>query len=267
MKKHIIMGILLGGVAVNGWATCTYNFDATALEIQQMNPGATPPAKKFTIQSQNTGSFLLENKSYQYYANSAVLAQSLKNLNSNSGLVTGDKTLPANGKLAFEFKINDFADIPPGSYTGTSSGVHLTGLNFYGTKNGAVKFMGTLWVLNSDDAKTKTVAFSLTDMAGGQFGQEYNIPFNTPNGYRVGIYLDQDSKQIGINLNGQDKGYINNTPLSSASEIGVQLVGLSGGYPLSLSGAFYPSSSLIFDSAQITQNYAAGTKDICGNAL
>ena len=268
--KKLTITVLLGLSSMSGWGACTYNFDATDLEIQQTNTGAVPPVRKFPILNANTGSFTLENNAYQYLASTSTFAQSLSRyMHGTSTTIVGDKNLTNNGRYVVELKINNFSDIPTGAYVGNQSGVFTLGYNFYGIKNGNLKYGGFLWVSNSDQDKTKKVFISFSDLgAGVNYGKEYEISYNTANNYKIGLYFDQDTKQIGINLNGLDKGFINNTPLSeSASQMSFQMFGLVGGYSTTLPNTFQPSETIIFDGSQTSLNYTTNSKDICGNVI
>jgi len=268
--KKIIIGLIIGTISLESWGACSYNFDATTTEIQQMIGNPIPPAKKFPYLNGTTASFPLENSSYQYHASTTAFAQSYKNyMNGTNSTILGDKNLSSTGNYAVELKIDNFADIPIGSHSSNQSGVYTLGYSFYGIKNGNLKYGGFVWIVNSDDAKTKTVYISFSDLGAGiNYGKEFDIGYNTANNYRIGLYLDQDAKQIGINLNGVDKGYINNTPLSDlATQISFQMFGLVGGYPTLLTGTYQPTETLIFDSNQMTLNYSSNTKDICGNKI
>lgn len=103
---------------------------------------------------------------------------------------------------------------------------------------------------------------------GINYEKEFDIAYNSANNYKIGLYLDQDSEQIGINLNGIDKGYINNTPLTDlATQISFQMFGPVGGYPISLIDTYQPTETLVPDHSQMTLNYSSNTKDICGSAV
>lgn len=268
--KKLTIALFSGMMSMSGWAACIYNFDATEAQIKQANVGTVPPVRKFPILNTNTGAFTLENASYQYLASTSAFVQSLSNyINGASNTITGDKNLSNNGRYVVELKINNFSDIPIGTYVGTQSGVFTLGYNFYGIKNGNLKYGGFLWVTNSDQTKTKKVFISFSDLeTGANYGKEYEISYNIVNNYIIGLYFDQDTKQIGINLNGIDKGFVNNVPLAgSVSQISFQMFGLAGGYPTTLPNTFQPSETIIFDASQMSLNYSTNSKDICGNTL
>lgn len=266
--KKIILGLSIGLASVTSWSACTYNFDATELEMQQANPSVTPLLKKFPVFSGATGSFTLQSPTYQYHAMSKKLVTAMPDALTSMSLV-GDKVINNTGIYALELKINDFADIPIGTYTGTSSGTATLGYNFYAMKNSEVVMVGFVWVLNSDQTKKKQVFINYADISSGAVsGKEYDIPYNSPNNYKVGVYFDQNAKKMGVNLNGVNQGYISNTPYSTApTELSIGLLGLSGGYPASLPNTFHPSMTLITDAQQMSLTYPFGSKDICGNVI
>lgn len=268
--KKLTLALVTALMSVSGWTACNYNFDATETEIQQMSSTLIPPAKKFLNLNGTTGSITLESNSYQYWASTSSFLNSYKNyMNGTSSTITGDKTIQNTGRYAVELRINDFAEIPMGTYAGSQSGVYNLGYNFFGIKNGNLKYGGFLWVVNSDQTKNKTVFVTVTDLGSGvNYAKEFQLNYNAPTNYIVGLYFDQDARQIGINLNGTDKGFINNVPLQeSATQVSFQMFGTSGGYPASLPKTFKPSQTMIFDASQTTLKYLSNTKDICGNTI
>lgn len=45
--KRMILGLMINSICISSWAGCSYDFDATTAEIQQMIGNPIPPAKKF----------------------------------------------------------------------------------------------------------------------------------------------------------------------------------------------------------------------------
>ncbi|MEG0482146.1 MAG: DUF4882 family protein [Acinetobacter sp.] len=266
--KNLLLALTLSTFATGSWAACPYNLDATELEIQQSNPSATPPLKKFPVFLGSTGSFTLQAPSFQYHAMSKKLATAMPTA-FTSMTIAGDKIISNTGIYAIELKINDFANIPLGTHTSTSSGVTTLGYNFYAMKNNAIVMAGFVWIMNSDDTKKKQVVVDYVDLSSGtSTGKQYDIPYSSPNNYKIGVYFDQNAKKMGVNLNGVNQGYISNTSYSIApTELSIDLMGLSGGYPTSLPSTFHPSMTLITDAQQMSLTYPSGSKDICGNIL
>ncbi len=84
---------------------------------------------------------------------------------------------------------------------------------------------------------------------------------------KTGLYFNQDTKQIGLIINGINQGYVVNMT-EKLKEVGFALTG-----SLSAFAANSPnlgkvlSQEFIFDHSQLSSGYPAGTKDICGNPL
>ncbi|MFP6819972.1 MAG: DUF4882 domain-containing protein, partial [Acinetobacter sp.] len=88
--KRMIFGLMINSICISSWAACSYNFDATTAEIQQMIGNPIPPAKKFPHLNGTTASFLLESSAYQYHASTSAFAQSYKNyINGTNNTILG----------------------------------------------------------------------------------------------------------------------------------------------------------------------------------
>lgn len=89
---------------------------------------------------------------------------------------------------------------------------------------------------------------------------------NNSNGYqRLGMYINQNTKQVGFIVNGVDQGYkstlpapLENIRFSVSSGISI--------YSNQLFGQEL-SNELITDRNALQFNYPQGTTDMCGNAI
>ncbi|OTG67668.1 DUF4882 family protein [Acinetobacter silvestris] len=89
---------------------------------------------------------------------------------------------------------------------------------------------------------------------------------STSDGYQqIGIYINQNTKQMGVIYNGVNKGYISTHPQKIAnlsfemnmSSYGVEATSPNIGKDLSV--------DLITDKSKFSFIYPVGTKDICNN--
>jgi len=246
--KKIIISLAFGLASVNSWSICAYNLDATQADLQSQLSERFPSVTGSEVSYSTT----LTNKIY-----SAMSKSIYNNLVTSAGdfnTLNGDKELATNGIQAFEFKfklpqildnktmLNIFPII--------AGGKMLNGEN--------INFMISYQKLGSVNS------FYLTLTSPNNVGQTTTLPIQTTSdGYQyLGIYLNQNSNQIGVIFNGVNKGYIDN-------------------YPSKLKNIFFTINSnytdmtnqdvgknveikLITDSSQISQSYPTSTTDICG---
>ncbi|OEY94933.1 DUF4882 domain-containing protein [Acinetobacter proteolyticus] len=278
--------------------TCQYNFDATqqdydalwnnqnsdylmgifpAINSQKFSLTVAPPYFSNSDPEYGTFNYL------QYLATSKTRFYSAKDSpyfpHLQDGL--GDFSLPTTGILALEMQL----DIPGaplnGGYYGEPGSSYLADINFNGiTENGYVvrsgySFMaGTadpdfgenppsvLFMLgypNSDETEYTSVAYYYNKMT------DYQSKY-----HRVGIYINQNTKQVGFIVNGVDQGYQGTLP-APLKNIGFDIrswVGSDkdGTFSDKLAGLEF-SSELITDRYALQYNYPQGTTDICGNVI
>ncbi|MDR3027254.1 MAG: DUF4882 domain-containing protein [Acinetobacter sp.] len=266
--KKLTIAILTGLMSASGWSACTYNFDATNSQIS--NLGAVP----FTNNSGQIVSANVTSDKKMYLTSSA---EGLNGYLTNSG--TGDKTLPSSGILAFEVAIPKFilskpsngeveADIILFSKDSVNQGV-LSGMIYlhsgYNNVSGYSEnarvggFLGGgSYTMNNGQMTINNPSVSLPFTGA-------TLPLNS--NYRVGIYLNQNSKQLGLIINGVNKGYVFNYE-KSLLNLGV-ILGLT-------TARLTPSDnvlnqevklSLVTDKNEFQFTYPTGTKDICGNTI
>ena len=245
--KKLTIAILIGLMSASGWSACTYSLDVTQATLDANQPGS----KVFPIRNNQKSSFLIsptngQTPKYVAVDNNSFTQQSLALINP-----------PINGLFAYEFKIK----IP--TYN-LQSGEGLTFFPIMGTGvNGGNNTQGIVMSYLNDSTMN---VFSLNN-SNGRNGIIFS-PQTTASGYQtLGIYVNQDSKQVGYILNGVNQGYVYNY-----SQIAT---GYKFGYIASLNG--FNSSSpnigkeisieLITDATKMTQTYPTGTKDICGNTI
>ncbi|MCY6411188.1 DUF4882 family protein [Acinetobacter sp. VNH17] len=268
--KSIILGVLINTATIgSAFATCTYNLDATPIEISQLYSGQNITEKFPTVVSQDYGYKVTStsgvlNSLRLYAAGSSTFVQAVSSWdasNSKEATLNGDITLPATGIYAIEFKINSF----PYSVLSGSTEYNL-GAMIIGTSNNqrGVNIIPTL----SNTSTGLKLKIEIVDKLGGTYYTvSYPVPTQLEN-FRYGIYFNQDSKQLGVIVNGINKGYIGSPMSNKIDALGIILQGRNYNIP---SYAAYLNKNitakLITDKNQIIFNYPVGTKDICGNTI
>lgn len=238
---------MIGAVSVSSWSACSYNFDVTQATLNSNQPNT----KVFPNVSGQKTSFFVEPTNGQtvtYVAvnNNAFTQQSL-------ALVTP----PSNGIFVYEYKIK-----VPLINLSNGEGVSFFPIMASGV-NGNNNTQGIVMAyINDSNMNT----FVLNDSSGHN-GIRFS-PSATPSTYQtIGIYVNQDSKQVGYVLNGINKGYVF---IYSQNAMGYKF-----GHTVALNGINSNSSNLgeeisielVTDHSQITQIYPSGAKDICGNTI
>lgn len=256
--KKIAIGLLTGLVSMSGWSACTYNFDATQAQITAHEtgllkfPNMIGQQVTFNISPTTSTGNLNEQKLY-YTTNSDVL------VNNNFNIMTP----PSAGIFAFEYKfkvpIEQMANneqivfFPILSGSRTSSGLIQGNISaYFNSSNSAANRILNAFIIGDQNAQT-LVEMPVT---------------NTSDGYqRIGVYINQTTKQVGYILNGINKGYLNSYSQSLQGyyfEIAAGIIGFTSSSP-NLGKEI--SIELITDHSKFTQTYPSGTKDMCGTAI
>lgn len=251
--------------------TCQYNFDATQQDYDTwnlQNPGYMPITQFPEIKGQKF-SFIVssaptDEDAYVYY-----VATSKAQLNSTNE--NGDFSIPQTGIIAFEMQLKIPTPPPTGDSSYTSSFL-LTG----GTSNGYTIHSNFGFQSGTYDPDfgenppdlTYSLRYQLSNGSGPTtvgYYQNTKVTTNTDNYQRLGIYINQLTKQVGFIFNGVDQGYQSTLPaalenLSFNIDSGVSI------YSNHLDGQEL-SSELITDHNALQFSYPQGTTDICGNVI
>ncbi len=272
MKKYLISTALMSVLATGqAMAVCTFALDATNGQINSV--GYQP----FTIKiDQRVRSPIAASTSTIQYAASS---QALLN-NYLSGSQSGDKILPTTGVVAVEYRVPYFPSTKP-------------------VNNGEVG--SNIMILSDDTTDQVGLAASLyvhsgyngisaypesARMAGYIAGGSYTLVNGSPQpsqpnkvltpialtlplstNFRIGVYLNQDTKQLGLIVNGINQGYVFNydKPLKNIGFIvGSLRSSIDTTDPVVGS---YAGGALITDAADMSYSYPSGAKDICGNTI
>lgn len=253
---------------------CQYNFDATQEDYDvwsNENPGYVP-LSIFPLITGQKFSLKVEPRPESDYGYIDYVARSKASLNSSNDI--GDLTLPHTGIIAFEmeFKIPTITLVNSGFENNAyMSSIYFTGVtnNGYSVRSSYGFEMGTY---DPDFGENPTrlsysVAYRVSDNSGPDhsYYKSQNMTNNTQEYQRLGIYINQNSRQVGFIFNGVDQGYqsslpapLENISFSVASSISV--------YSNQLFGQEL-SNELITDRNALQFNYPQGTTDMCGNAI
>ena len=248
---------------------CKYNFDVTQEDFDLWNNEYPDfPKKIFPLITGQKFSFTVEPRPESEYGNLDYIAINKASLNSTNDI--GDLTLPHTGIIAFEMELK-----LPTSALGNSA-YYSSGIGFSGVTNNGYTVRSSFWFdMGSYDPDfgenparlSYSVAYRLSDESGpdNPYYKSQNMT-NNSNGYqRLGIYINQNTKQVGFIRNGVDQGYQSTLPASLENIRFSTSSGISI-YSNQLFGQEL-SNELITDRNALQFAYPQGTTDICGNAI
>ena len=259
MKKLKLAVLLsLSVISTQGFTLCRYDLDGFLSERYE------PTTQKFPTVSNQKLSYKILNttNSIIYSANHSTLKMM------NDAIVEGGLILPQSGVVGFELN----TDVIPTELTnarknGKSYGILLQDkdknvhsiLVIYGnssslTDQDNLKNMLLILVM-STDPNTKEV----------QGLYSYVKPIEGISQQNLGVYLNQNSNQIGLIVNKNNLGYVA-TLLSKPKDFTISLEAGFGGFETN-SPYLNKTMSLEFvtDKSKFKSTYPTGTKDICGN--
>ncbi|MDC4692567.1 DUF4882 family protein [Acinetobacter baumannii] len=256
--KNIILATIMGFSGISSvFAECAYSFDATLTQLQSLG---NTSVQKFPTITGNKFSYKTSQQSSVYMAFSQdYLSRFLAANDSSAMLYTrGDKVIPTSGIIAFEYKIK----VPTLVNTGyvnifptLAAGIMQNGkaVNFIVAYQHGPTVNNFYIKTTSNDS---TVVSDLFNLA----------PEVTSDGFqKIGIYINQNSNQVGLVFNGVNKGYFATFP-SKLDNLYFSLT--SNFFDLAATDANKDVSiEFLLDKSKITQTYPKGTKDICGVAL
>lgn len=260
--------------SLNSAPACKYNFNATQEDFDLWNNEYPDFPKKIfpSINGQKFG-FKVEPRSESEYGYVDYAATSKATLNSTNDM--GDLTIPNTGIIAFEMELK----IPTSAFGGSSFGnstYYSSSIRFSGVTNNGYTVRSNYWFdmggydpdFGENPARLNySVAYRLSDNSGpdNPYYKGQNMT-NSSNGYqRLGMYINQNTKQIGFIINGVDHGYQSTLP-ASLENIRFSVSSSIGIYSNQLFGQEL-SNELITDRNALQFSYPQGTTDMCGNAI
>lgn len=253
---------------------CQYNFDVTQEDFDLWNNEYPEFPKKIfpSINGQKFG-FKVEPRPESEYGYVDYIATSKVNLNSTNDI--GDLTIPHTGIIAFEMELKLPTSALGNSSLGNST-YYSSGIGFSGVTNNGYTVRSSFWFdMGSYDPDfgenparlSYSVAYRLSNESGpdSRYSKGQNMT-NNSNGYqRLGIYINQNTKQVGFIVNGVDQGYKSTLP-APLENISFNVVSGLSIYSNQLFGQEL-SNELITDRNALQFSYPQGTTDMCGNAI
>lgn len=254
---------------------CKYNFDATQEDYDLWNNGHPEyfPRDVFPFINGQKFGFKVEPRSESEYGDLNYVALSKVGLNLTNDI--GDLTIPHTGIIAFEMELKLPTSALGNSSLGNSS-YYSSGIGFSGVTNNGYTVRSSFWFdMGSYDPDfgenparlSYSVAYRLSDESDpdSRYSKGQNMT-NNSNGYqRLGIYINQNTKQVGFIVNGVDQGYKSTLP-APLENISFNVVSGLSIYSNQLFGQEL-SNELITDRNALQFNYPQGTTDMCGNAI
>lgn len=254
---------------------CKYNFDATQEDYDLWNNEHSDywSMKIFPLITGQKFSLKVEPRPENEYGTVEYVARSKASLNSTNDI--GDLTIPDTGIIAFEMELKLPTSALKSSSLGNSA-YYSSAIGFNGITNNGYTVRSNYWFdmgtydpdFGENPARLYySVAYRLSDNSGpdNPYYKGQNMT-NSSNGYqRLGIYINQNTKQVGFIVNGVDEGYkstlpapLENISFSVSSAISIDAEQLFGQEL---------SNELITDRNALQFSYPQGTTDMCGNAI
>jgi hypothetical protein len=289
--KKIILATIIGVSAMsNSFAECTYSFDANQQDIKAFEVANSAHAASYRYaelvanlnNANQSGSDLI-----RYYSNKNVdtLFTSKKYIqfktqypsNTPDNVAIVDKAIGSSDIFAQEFifdvnnlKVNLGNNSQMYEYgfviTGSSeSKVELTlnlmfakGNNYSGVLNGdAIASLGATYKSDGNGY--------LTYLSANRTNNPVEVPADGK--VRVGIYVNQNTKQVGYIINGTNYGYMNITMENKLKYMSFMGAINQDHFANSALTGKTVGLQLITDKSKMQFTYPTGTKDICGVAL
>jgi len=275
-EKLALQMLLAQTTSLNSSApVCKYNFDATQEDYDLWNSEHSDywSMKIFPIISGQKFSLKVEPMPENEYDTVEYVGRSKASLNSTNDI--GDLLIPHTGIIAFEMELK-IPNLALGNSSLGNSAYYASSIGFNGVTNNGYTVrsnfgfdMGTYDPdFGENPARLSySVAYRLSDETGpdSRYSKGQNMT-NNSNGYqRLGIYINQNTKQVGFIINGVDQGYKSTLP-APLENIRFSVSNSIGIYSNQLFGQEL-SNELITDRNALQFSYPQGTTDMCGNAL
>ncbi|EHU3238956.1 DUF4882 family protein [Acinetobacter baumannii] len=254
--------------SLNSTPVCKYNFDATQEDYDLLNTQDPdrPPMKIFPLINGQKFGFKVEPVTEDNYGYLDYNAKSKAKVNSTS--YEGDFLLPNKGIVAFEMELK----VPTLS---SSSSSYSADISFNGvTDNNYTIRSNYHFDIGAHDFEFGENPPRLYHSVSSEVGdyelidsyfKNKQMTDNTNEYQRLGVYINQDTNQVGFISNGVDEGYqstlpapLENIRFFVSSDISIDAEQLFGQEL---------SNELITDRNALQFNYPQGTTDICGNAI
>ncbi|MFW2078823.1 DUF4882 family protein [Acinetobacter sp. ULE_I010] len=273
--KKILLAIVMGTGTISSWAACTYNFDKITGTSDNVYPVVNLVEQKI---SGNIDAYKpLAEVTKSATSNTLFNYLTTHSIGDSNYRVLDKAIANSTGKIAFEANF-DVSNINLNMGSGEESfeyGLQMLGssaiknelifnISFAAANNFSTYDNGYYIILNGYSLKKGTnnelvPKDLLRDL------RKINIPTNGQ--IKVGVYIDQSSKQVGYIINGVNYGLT-----SVVVENSLQNIGFIGNInPTQFQNSVFTNKNvsvqLLTDYSKMTQVYPTGTKDICGNTI
>ncbi|KHO13917.1 hypothetical protein NT90_18635 [Acinetobacter baumannii] len=252
----------------NSAPVCKYSFDATQEDFDVLNAQDPdrPPMKIFPLINGQKFGFKVEPVTEDNYGYLDYNAKSKAKTNSTS--YEGDFLLPHKGIVAFEMELK----VPTLS---SSSSSYTADISFNGVtdNNYTIRSFYNFAIGVHDfefGENPPSLYYSLVSEVGDyelidRYSKNKKMKGNTNEYQRLGVYINQDTKQVGFIFNGVDEGYQFKLP-GRLQKVAFSMNGNLNILSTNLFGQEL-SNELITDRNALQFSYPQGTTDMCGNAL
>ena len=290
MKKIILATIVGVSGMSNSFAECTYNFDASLQDLKAFEIAKAGNSTNYRYVEQVANINNANQSGYdviRYYSNKNVdtFLASKKYIqfktqypfDTPDNVVIVDKAISSSDIFAQEFifdvnnlKVNlgnnsqmyEYGFIITGS---SESKVELTlnlmfakGNNYSGVLNGdAIASLGATYKSDGNG--------HLTYLSANRTNNPVEVPADGK--VRVGIYVNQNTKQVGYIINGVNYGYLNLTMENKLKYISFMGAINQDHFANSALTGKTVGLQLVTDKSKMQFTYPTGAKDICGVAL
>jgi len=247
---------------------CKYNFDATQEDFDLWNNQHPDylPMKIFPLITGQKFGFNVEPVTEDNYGYLDYNAKSKTKMNSTS--YEGDFLLPNKGIVAFEMELR----VPTLS---SSSSSYSADISFNGiTDNNYTIRSNYHFDIGAHDFEfgenPPRLYHSLSSEVGDyelidSYFKNKKMTDNSDEYQRLGVYINQNTNQVGFISNGVDEGYQFKLP-GALQKIAFSMNGNINILSKNLFGKEF-SNELITDRNALQFNYPQGTTDMCGNAI
>jgi len=254
--------------SLNSAPVCQYSFDATQEDYDFWNNEHPDylPMKIFPLINGQKFGFKVEPVTEDNYGYLDYNAKSKAKMNSTS--YEGDFLLPNKGIVAFEMELK----VPTLS---SSSSSYSTDISFNGiTDNNYTIRSNYHFDIGAHDFEfgenPPRLYHSLSSEVGDyelidSYFKNKKMTDNSNEYQRLGVYINQNTNQVGFISNGIDEGYQFKLP-GALQKIAFSMNGNINILSTNLFGQEL-SNELITDRNALQFNYPQGTTDICGNAI
>lgn len=247
---------------------CKYNFDATQEDYDLWNTEYPEyyPMKIYPLINGQKFGFKVEPVTEDNYGYLDYNAKSKTKTNSTS--YEGDFLLPNKGIVAFEMELK--VPLLSSSSSSYSTDISFNGItdnnytirSFYHFDIGVHDFeFGENPPRLYHSVSSEVGNYKLID----NYFKSKKMADNTNEYQRLGVYINQDTKQVGFISNGVDEGYQFKLP-GTLQKIAFSMNGNINILSTNLFGYEF-SNELITDRNALQFSYPKGTTDMCGNAL